>query len=101
MSTRSRSGDTFDGLAIIQAQLNNLGKAGAENRPPMLEKSMYNSWQIRMRLYIKGKKNGRMMLASIEEGPLVYVTIEENGVTRLKKYSKVTNEEKLQDDYDV
>ncbi|GJS73734.1 hypothetical protein Tco_0706575 [Tanacetum coccineum] len=38
--------------------------AGAENRPPMLDKSMYDSWQSRMLLYIKGKKNGRMMLES-------------------------------------
>ncbi|GKB45682.1 retrovirus-related pol polyprotein from transposon TNT 1-94 [Tanacetum coccineum] len=44
--------------------------AGAENRPPMLDKSMYNSWQIRMLLYITGKKKGRMMLESIENGPL-------------------------------
>ncbi|GJR56470.1 hypothetical protein Tco_1406991 [Tanacetum coccineum] len=54
--------------------------AGAENRPPMLDKTMYNSWQSRMLLYLKGKKNGRMMLKSIENGPLVYPTIEENGL---------------------
>ncbi|GJT12774.1 hypothetical protein Tco_0859816 [Tanacetum coccineum] len=48
---------------------------GAENRPPMLDKRMYNSWQSRMLLYIKGKKNGRMMLESIENRPLVYPTI--------------------------
>ncbi|GJZ05252.1 hypothetical protein Tco_0538527 [Tanacetum coccineum] len=44
--------------------------AGAKNRPPMLDKSMYNSWQIRIVLYIKGNKNGRMILKSIENGPL-------------------------------
>ncbi|GJV66233.1 hypothetical protein Tco_1477061 [Tanacetum coccineum] len=54
--------------------------ADAENRPPMLDKSMYNSWHSRMWLYIKGKKNGRMMLESIENGPLVYPTIEEDGL---------------------
>ncbi|GJQ94304.1 hypothetical protein Tco_0005443 [Tanacetum coccineum] len=48
---------------------------GAENRPPMLDKTMYNSWQSRMLLYIKGKKNGRMTLESIENGPLLYPTI--------------------------
>nr|GEW70629.1 hypothetical protein [Tanacetum cinerariifolium] len=41
--------------------------AGAENRPPMIEKSMYNSWASRIRLFINGKKNGRMMLDSIDE----------------------------------
>ncbi|GJU97181.1 hypothetical protein Tco_1326452 [Tanacetum coccineum] len=57
--------------------------AGAENCPPMLDKTMYNSWQSRMFLYIKGKKNGRTMLESIENGPFVYPTIEENGQIRL------------------
>ncbi|GJR22904.1 integrase, catalytic region, zinc finger, CCHC-type containing protein [Tanacetum coccineum] len=40
--------------------------AGAENRPPMLEKSMYDSWASRIRLFIKGNKHGRMMLDSID-----------------------------------
>ncbi|GKE30013.1 hypothetical protein Tco_1445397, partial [Tanacetum coccineum] len=40
--------------------------AGAENRPPMLQKSMYDSWASRIRLFIKGKKHGRMILDSIE-----------------------------------
>ncbi|GJT66508.1 hypothetical protein Tco_1017988 [Tanacetum coccineum] len=53
--------------------------AGTENRPPMFDKTMYNSWQSRMLLYIKGKKNSTMMLESIENGPLIYPTIEENG----------------------
>ncbi|GJV96750.1 hypothetical protein Tco_1548327 [Tanacetum coccineum] len=32
----------------------------------MLEKSMYDSWASRIRLFIKGKKHGRMMLDSID-----------------------------------
>nr|GFA20798.1 hypothetical protein [Tanacetum cinerariifolium] len=44
--------------------------AGAENPPPMLEKSMYDSWASRIRLFIKGKKNGKMMLDSIDNGLL-------------------------------
>ncbi|GJV14704.1 retrovirus-related pol polyprotein from transposon TNT 1-94 [Tanacetum coccineum] len=43
---------------------------GAEKRPPMLEKSMYDSWASRIRLFIKWKKHGRMMLDSIDNGPL-------------------------------
>ncbi|GJY02738.1 hypothetical protein Tco_0360890 [Tanacetum coccineum] len=74
---------------------------GAENCPPMLEKSMYDSWTSRMRLLIKGMKNGRMMLDSIDNGSLVYLTVEENGQTRPKKYSKLTKEQQLQDDCDV
>ncbi|GJW25260.1 copia protein [Tanacetum coccineum] len=38
--------------------------ARAENRPPMLEKSMCDSWASRIRLFIKGEKHGRMMLDS-------------------------------------
>ncbi|GJT65401.1 hypothetical protein Tco_1016881 [Tanacetum coccineum] len=39
---------------------------GAENSPLMLEKLMYDSWASCIRLFIKGKKNGRMMLDSID-----------------------------------
>ncbi|GKF44923.1 hypothetical protein Tco_0131475 [Tanacetum coccineum] len=63
--------------------------AGADNRPPMLEKTMHNSWQNRMFLYIKGKEHGRMMLNSILNGPLVYGTIEVDGVTRPKTYKEL------------
>ncbi|GJY96174.1 hypothetical protein Tco_0512535 [Tanacetum coccineum] len=45
--------------------------AGADNRPPMLEKTMYNSWHNL------------------------------DGVTRPKTYEEITDIEKLQDDYDV
>ncbi|GJW01037.1 hypothetical protein Tco_1556288, partial [Tanacetum coccineum] len=34
---------------------------GAENRPPMLEKSMYDSWASRIRLFIKGKKHAQQL----------------------------------------
>ncbi|GKC52295.1 integrase, catalytic region, zinc finger, CCHC-type containing protein [Tanacetum coccineum] len=75
--------------------------AGAENRPPLLENSMYDSWASLIRLFIKGTKHGRMMLDSIDNGPLVYLTIEENGQTRPKKYPELTKAQQLQDDYDV
>ncbi|GJU43350.1 hypothetical protein Tco_1200616 [Tanacetum coccineum] len=74
---------------------------GAENRPLMLEKSMYDSWASRIRLFIKGKKHGRMMLDSIDNGPLVYLTVEENRQTRPKKYFELTKAQQLQDDCDV
>ncbi|GJZ44086.1 integrase, catalytic region, zinc finger, CCHC-type containing protein [Tanacetum coccineum] len=43
--------------------------AGAENRPPMLKKGMYDSWKTRIWLYIKGKENGDMLINSIKNGP--------------------------------
>ncbi|GJS94406.1 hypothetical protein Tco_0801374 [Tanacetum coccineum] len=75
--------------------------AGAKNHPPMLEKSMYDSWASRIRLSIKGKKHGRMMLDSIDNGLLVYPTVKKNGQTQPKKYSKLTESQQLQDDCDV
>ncbi|GJY09622.1 hypothetical protein Tco_0377807 [Tanacetum coccineum] len=75
--------------------------AGADNHPPMLEKTMYNSWQSRMLLYIKGKEHDRMMLKYVLEGPLVYLTIEVDGVTRLKTYEELSDKENLQDDCDL
>ncbi|GJT57636.1 hypothetical protein Tco_0992690 [Tanacetum coccineum] len=67
----------------------------------MLEKSMYDSWSSRISLFIKGKKHGRMILDSIDNGPLVYPTVEEDGQTRPKKYSKLTKAQQLQDECDV
>ncbi|GJW43476.1 hypothetical protein Tco_0072275 [Tanacetum coccineum] len=54
-----------------------------------------------IRLFLKGKKHGRMMLDSIDNGPLVYLTAEENGQTRPKKYSKLIEAQQLQDDCDA
>ncbi|GJV49414.1 retrovirus-related pol polyprotein from transposon TNT 1-94 [Tanacetum coccineum] len=62
---------------------------------------MYDSWVSRIRLFIKGKKYGRMMLDSIDNGPLVYPSVIGNWQTRPKKYSKLTEVQQLQDDYDV
>ncbi|GJT41513.1 retrovirus-related pol polyprotein from transposon TNT 1-94 [Tanacetum coccineum] len=50
----------------------NVIAAGADNRHPMLEKSQYNSWQSRMKLYIRGKEHGKELLDSILHGPFKY-----------------------------
>ncbi|GKE05440.1 hypothetical protein Tco_1397458 [Tanacetum coccineum] len=71
--------------------------AGADNRPPMLEKSMYDSWKSHMELYIENRENGRMILNLVLNGPLIWPTIiEENGTTRTKKYEELSVVEKLQ-----
>nr|GEU65455.1 hypothetical protein [Tanacetum cinerariifolium] len=74
---------------------------GAENHPPMLEKSMYDSKASHIHPFIKRKKHGRMMLDSTDNGLLVYPTVEENGQTRPMKYFKLTEAQNLQDDFDV
>nr|GEU45456.1 retrovirus-related Pol polyprotein from transposon TNT 1-94 [Tanacetum cinerariifolium] len=75
--------------------------AGAENHPPMLEKLMYDSWTSRIRLFIKEKKHGRMMLDSIDNGPLVYPTVKEDGQTRLKIYFELIEAQQFQYECDV
>nr|GEX70525.1 hypothetical protein [Tanacetum cinerariifolium] len=74
---------------------------GADNRPPMLKKDMHDSWKSRMELYILNRQHGRMILKSFENGPLLWPTVEEDGVTRLKKYSELLAAEAIQADCDV
>ncbi|GJZ03058.1 hypothetical protein Tco_0521019 [Tanacetum coccineum] len=50
--------------------------SGANKRPPMLEKDMYDSWKSRMELYMMNRQHGRMILESVENGPLIWPTIE-------------------------
>nr|GEY82577.1 hypothetical protein [Tanacetum cinerariifolium] len=75
--------------------------SSADNRPPMLEKDMYDSWKSRMELYTLNRQHRRMILESVESGPLFWPSIEENGVTRLKKYSELSPTEAIQADCDV
>nr|GEY79140.1 hypothetical protein [Tanacetum cinerariifolium] len=75
--------------------------SGVDNRPPMLEKDMYDSWKSRMELYMLNRQHGMMILESVEQGPLLWPTVEEDGVTRLKKYSELSAVEAIQADCDV
>ncbi|GKE94345.1 hypothetical protein Tco_1579200 [Tanacetum coccineum] len=75
--------------------------AGGDNRPPMLDKTMYDSWESLMKLYIEGKENGRMMLNSVKNNPLIWHTVDEDGVTRVKRYEELSVAEKLQADCDL
>ncbi|GJU05448.1 retrovirus-related pol polyprotein from transposon TNT 1-94 [Tanacetum coccineum] len=74
---------------------------GGDNHPPMLEKRMYDSWKSIMELYMKNREHGRMILESVEHGPLIWPTIEENGVTRTKKYEELSATKKIQADCDL
>nr|GFA01974.1 hypothetical protein [Tanacetum cinerariifolium] len=75
--------------------------SGAENRLPILEKDMYDSWKIRMELYMMNRQHGRMILESVENGPLVWPSIEENRVTRPKKYFELSTTEAIKADCDI
>nr|GFB44913.1 hypothetical protein [Tanacetum cinerariifolium]GFC05757.1 hypothetical protein [Tanacetum cinerariifolium] len=76
--------------------------ASADNRPPMLEKSYYDSWKSHLELYIENRENERRILNSVQNGPLVWPTVvEENGTIRTKKYEELSVAEKLQADCDL
>ncbi|GKD95809.1 integrase, catalytic region, zinc finger, CCHC-type containing protein [Tanacetum coccineum] len=75
--------------------------SGADNRPPMLDKELYDSWKSRMELYMQNREHGRMILESVENGSLIWPTVEENGVTRTKKYVELSAAEKIQADCDM
>nr|GEZ46760.1 hypothetical protein [Tanacetum cinerariifolium] len=62
--------------------------SGADNRPPMLEKDMYDSWKSKMELYMLNR-------------PLIWPTVEVEGVTRPKKYSELSAAEEIQADCDI
>nr|GEW88154.1 hypothetical protein [Tanacetum cinerariifolium] len=51
--------------------------------------------------YVLFETNGRMILEFVENGPLIWPTIEENGVTRPRKISELTPAEALQADCDI
>ncbi|GJS26266.1 hypothetical protein Tco_0486886 [Tanacetum coccineum] len=74
---------------------------GADNRPPMLEKDMYDFWKSIMELYMMNRQHGRMILESVENGPLIWPTIKENGVIRPRKYSELTPAYAIQANCDV
>ncbi|GKE49754.1 hypothetical protein Tco_1481012 [Tanacetum coccineum] len=92
-------------LIIPIGQKNTLAEymilSGADNHPPMLDKDLYDSWKIQMELYMQNREHERMILELVENGPFIWPTIEENGVTRTKKYAKLSATEKIQADCDI
>nr|GEX31442.1 hypothetical protein [Tanacetum cinerariifolium] len=55
--------------------------SGADNRPPMLEKDMYDSWKSTMKLYMMNRQHRRMILESVQNGPLIWPMIAENVIS--------------------
>ncbi|GKB33113.1 hypothetical protein Tco_0872514 [Tanacetum coccineum] len=75
--------------------------SGGDNKPPMLEKHLYDSWKSIMELYMMNRPHGRMILASVEKGPFIWPSITVEGVTRLKEYTELTPAEAIQADCDI
>ncbi|GJS60741.1 hypothetical protein Tco_0655525 [Tanacetum coccineum] len=90
---------------ISLAQKNTLAEymilSGADNRLPMLDKDLYDSWKSRMELYMQNREHRRMIHESVEHGPLIWPMVEENGVIRTKKYAELSAAEKIQADCDM
>nr|GFA64315.1 hypothetical protein [Tanacetum cinerariifolium]GFB86586.1 hypothetical protein [Tanacetum cinerariifolium]GFB86596.1 hypothetical protein [Tanacetum cinerariifolium] len=57
--------------------------SGADNHPPMLDKDLYDSWKSQMKLYMQNREHERMILESVENNPLIWPTVEENGETNI------------------
>ncbi|GJW43193.1 retrovirus-related pol polyprotein from transposon TNT 1-94 [Tanacetum coccineum] len=74
---------------------------GADNRPSMLDKLIYDSWKSRMELYMENQENGYLILESIRNGPFVWPMIEENREMRRKRVPELSAPEKLQYEADV
>nr|GEV80308.1 hypothetical protein [Tanacetum cinerariifolium] len=75
--------------------------SGADNRPPMLDKDLYDSWKSTIELYMQNREYRRMILESVEHGPLILPTIKENRVLGTKKYVELSDAEKIQVDCDM
>nr|GEU89992.1 hypothetical protein [Tanacetum cinerariifolium] len=67
----------------------------------MLDKNLYDLWKSKMKLYMQNREHGRMILESVEHDLLIWSTVEENGVTRTKKYVELSAAKKIQADCDM
>ncbi|GJS06585.1 hypothetical protein Tco_0363381 [Tanacetum coccineum] len=86
--------------------------AGSDTRPPMLDRTDYESWSQRIRLYFRGKENGVYILQSIDQCPFqlgvtrdTLGTTPEGGVLlgpeRARTYDDLNDNEKKRFDADV
>ncbi|GJR80615.1 integrase, catalytic region, zinc finger, CCHC-type containing protein [Tanacetum coccineum] len=71
--------------------------SGADNRPPILDKDLYDSWKSILELYMQNREHRRMILESVENGLLIWPTVDENGVTETKKYAELSATEVAKD----
>ncbi|GKC06415.1 integrase, catalytic region, zinc finger, CCHC-type containing protein [Tanacetum coccineum] len=54
-----------------------------------------------MELYMQNREHERMILESVEHGPLIWPTVEENGMIGTKKYAELSAAKKIQADCDM
>ncbi|GJT78528.1 hypothetical protein Tco_1045253 [Tanacetum coccineum] len=96
----------------MSSNLDDIQAAGSDTRPPMLDRTDYESWSQRIRLYYRGKENGLQILQSIDQGPFelgttrnTLGTTPEGGVLlgpeRPRTYEDLSDTEKKRYDADV
>nr|GEV01226.1 hypothetical protein [Tanacetum cinerariifolium] len=76
-------------------------KIPSSTQPKSLEVSISAEVQDNQPKAVDATEHGRMILESVENGPLLWPTIEKNRVTRPKKYSELSATEAIQTDCDV
>ncbi|GJZ33189.1 hypothetical protein Tco_0578625 [Tanacetum coccineum] len=87
-------------------------QSASSDSPPMLDRTNFESWQQRIRLYCKGKDNRENKPKSIDEGPFQMGTFQETlddaaegalhlGPVRPRVYSDLTLEEKDRQKADI
>ena len=97
---------------IISTSYDDIQAAGSDTRPPMLDRTDYESWAQRIRLYCLGKDNGENILRSIDEGPFqmgttgdIISTAEDGtvtlGIDRPRTYRDLNEEEMKRYDADI
>ncbi|GJR62013.1 retrovirus-related pol polyprotein from transposon TNT 1-94 [Tanacetum coccineum] len=86
--------------------------AGSDTRPLMLDRTDYDSWSQRIRLYCRGKENGIYILQSIDHGPFELGTTRDTlgttpeggvllGPERPRTYDDLNDNDKKRFDADV
>ncbi|GJY02635.1 hypothetical protein Tco_0360787 [Tanacetum coccineum] len=66
---------TEGAVGLIRCMQEDIQCAGSDTRPPMLDRTDFESWQQRIRLYCLGKDNGENIMKSIKEGPFHMGTV--------------------------
>ncbi|GKB28226.1 putative reverse transcriptase domain, ribonuclease H-like domain, aspartic peptidase domain protein [Tanacetum coccineum] len=109
-----RFASTF-GCVLLEDHIANsddIQAASSDTRPPMLDRTDYESWSQRIRLYCRGKENGLQILQSIDQGPFELETTRDAlgttpeagvllGPERPRTYEDLSDTEKKRYDADV
>nr|GEY03959.1 integrase, catalytic region, zinc finger, CCHC-type, peptidase aspartic, catalytic [Tanacetum cinerariifolium] len=71
------------------------------NIDTLLPFSFENKDKSQIELYMLNCQHGMMILESVKNGPLLWLTVKEDGVTRVKKYFELSAAEAIQAECDV